>query len=274
MNDRLARRFARLKFSGRTGLVAFLVAGEPRPDDTVETWLKLVRAGADLIEIGLPAEAWLDGPAIRAAHNRAKSRGIDTAAALAAVREFRRHDEVTPLVLMGYGETLRKYGVELLAADAAAAGADALLFVGAADAELAELDSGAAQHGLATIRIIAGNDEQQWREQLAGARGFAYVVAALGATGGTPPKPVEVAARLVRLRRLADVPLVAGFGVRNAATFRALAGHADAVAVGTAFAEIIDASLDQSDLDVVARLCDFARELADAGHVRRAVEPS
>ncbi len=274
MSERLARRFARLKAARRTGLMAFLVAGEPRPEDAVETWLKLARAGADIIEIGLPAEAWLDGPAIRAAHERARARGIDAATALAGVREFRRRDHETPLVVMGYGETLRQYGPERLAADAAEAGADGLLFV-AADAGLsAKLEVSAVQRGIAAIRIVAGGEEKDW--QLADARGFVYVVAALGATGGAAPKSDTVAVRLAKLRRITDLPLVAGFGVRSAAAFQALAGHADAIAVGTAFAEIIEASLDQRHgprPGVTARLCALARELANAAHTPSRARP-
>lgn len=266
--DRISQRFRKLAAERRCGLAAFVTAGEPAPEAAVALWLQLARAGADILEIGLPAEAWLDGPAIQAAHRRARARGIDAARTLAAVAEFRRRDATTPIVLMGYGETLRACGADMLAADAAAAGADAMLFVSAAPQELAALDRAARANDLALIRVAFGEDEAKWREEIEGARGFVYVPAATGGTGGADPTVDTAVRRLARLRQLTPLPLLAGFGVRTPETFAALAPHADAIAVGTAFAREIEAGLDAAGEPAAAlagRVCALARRLAAAG---------
>jgi tryptophan synthase alpha chain len=271
MTDRLQARFRALADEGRCGLAAFVTAGEPVPEEAVALWLQLARAGADILEIGLPADAWLDGPAIQAQHRRAKARGIDAAKTLADVAAFRRRDAATPIVLMGYGETLRAHGIGAFAADAAKAGADAMLFISSTPEELAALDRAARANDVTLIRVAFGEDEAKWRETVDGARGFVYVPAAAGGTGSATPTVEIVAARLARLRALTPLPLLAGFGVRTPEMFAALAPHADAIAVGTAFAREIEAGLDAAGKPTPAlagRVCTLARKLAAAG-VRR-----
>jgi tryptophan synthase alpha chain len=268
MTGRLQARFRALAAEGRCGLAAFVTAGEPAPDAAVPLWLQLARAGADILEIGLPADAWLDGPAIQAAHRRAKARGIDAARTLADVAEFRRRDAATPIVLMGYGETLRAHGIGALAEDAAKAGADAMLFIASAPEELAALDRAARANDVALIRVAFGEEEAKWRDAVDGASGFVYVPAAMGATGGAAPTVETVVVRLRRLRKLTPLPLLAGFGVRTPEMFAALAPHADAIAVGTAFAREIEAGLDAAGkpgADLSGRVCALARRLAAAG---------
>jgi tryptophan synthase alpha chain len=268
MTGRLEARFRALAAERRCGLAAFVTAGEPTPEEAVALWLQLARAGADILEIGMPADAWLDGPAIQAAHRRAKTRGIDAARTLADVAEFRRRDAATPIVLMGYGETLRVHGIGALAEDAAKAGADAMLFISSTPEELAALDRAARANDVALIRVAFGEEEAKWREQIDGARGFVYVPAAIGATGGAAPTVESVATRLARLRTLTPLPLLAGFGVRTPEMFAALAPHADALAVGTAFAREIESGLDASGKPMAAlagRVCALARRLAAAG---------
>lgn len=268
MSGRLQARFRGLAAERRCGLAAFVTAGEPAPAEAVGLWLQLARAGADILEIGLPADAWLDGPQIQAAHRRAKARGIDAARTLADVAAFRSRDPATPIVLMGYGETLRDHGIGAFAEDAAEAGADAMLFISSTPEELAALDRAARANDLALIRVAFGEEEAKWREQVDGARGFVYVPAAAGATGGATPTVETVAARLARLRELTPLPLLAGFGVRTPETFAALAPYADALAVGTAFARAIEAGLDGSGRPTAAlagSVCALARRLAAAG---------
>lgn len=268
MTGRLQARFRALAAERRCGLAAFVTAGEPAPEAAVPLWLQLARAGADILEIGVPADAWLDGPAIQAAHRRAKARGIDAARTLADVAAFRRRDPATPIVLMGYGETLRTHGIGAFAEDAAEAGADAMLFISSTSEELAALDRAARGNELALIRVAFGEEETKWREQIEGARGFVYVPAAMGATGGATPTVATVADRLARLRKLTPLPLLAGFGVRTPDMFAALAPHADAIAVGTAFAQAIEAGLDAAGRPTAAlagNVCALARKLAAAG---------
>src|SRR5262249_40112694 len=187
---------------------------------------------------------------------------------LVDVAKFRQRDAATPVVLMGYGETLRSHGIGAFAADAAKAGADAMLFIASSPEELASLDRAARSNELALIRVAFGEEESVWREQIAGAHGFVYVPAAMGAPGGAAPTVETVVARLARLRKLTPLPLLAGFGVRTPEMFAALAPHADAIAVGTAFAREIEAGLDAGGEPTAAlpgRGCGPAPKLAAAG---------
>lgn len=269
---RLARRFATLRAERRAGLAAFLTAGDPDGETCLDLMHALVGAGAALLEIGLPAaRPDHDGPVIRAAHARARARGADAASALDLVRRFRARDGETPVVLMGYAETLRALGPFWLADGAARAGADAILIVDADEGERAALAEHARARGLAAIPILPSDaDEAAWRARLKGAEGFAYVVAAPGATGGAAPDAWEVARRLWRVRLVAgDFPMVVGFGVRTAEIFAAVAAHADAIAVGTALAERIAAHLGPHGEPLpglVRDAADFARRLIGLGH--------
>lgn len=268
MTDRLGARFRALAAARRCGLAAFVTAGEPEPARAVTLWLQLARAGADILEVGVPADAWLDGPSIQAAHRRARARGVDAAATLADVAAFRRRDNATPVILMGYGETLRTHGLERFAADAARAGADAMLFISSTPEELGALDTAAARHGMALIRVAFGEVEDKWREAVAGARGFIYVPAAAGGTGSAVPTPEIVAPRIARIRALTPLPIVAGFGVRTPEMFAALAPYADALAVGSVFAQAIEASFDAAgkpSAGLADNLCGLARRLAASG---------
>jgi tryptophan synthase alpha chain len=184
------------------------------------------------------------------------------------VAAVRRRDNATPLILMGYGETLRSHGLERFAADAAHAGADAMLFISSTPEELRALDAAAARHGLALIRVAFGEVEDKWREAVDGARGFIYVPAAKGGTGSAVPTPEIVAPRIAQIRALTALPIVAGFGVRTPEMFAALSPYADALAVGSVFAQAIEAGLGadgRARPSLAEDLCNIARRLAASG---------
>ncbi len=271
MTARMAERFRRLKAERRCGLVAYVTAGDPAPaSDNPALWLRWARAGADVIEIGIPSDnPSLDGAAIQAAHRRARACGVGIERVLGMVREFRARDGDTPLILMGYGETLASIGIGRFAADAKAAGADGMIFIENAPPLAAQLAETAVANGLAAIPILHGWDEANWRRLLRAASGFAYLVASSGRTGGGVPDTALVAERLGRLRAMTELPLVAGFGVRRPEIFAALAQHADAIAVGTIFAETVAAHLAADGTakpSLAGALCDTARRLVAAGH--------
>jgi tryptophan synthase alpha chain len=264
---RLARRFQALRREGRCGLVAFVTAGDPDARTGLAIMRGLARGGVAAIELGLPAaDPALDGPAIRAAHARVRARGMDTAQALALLREFRATDADTPVVTMGYAETFRAIGAHWFVDAAARSGADAMLFVDPAPAERAGLLALGAAHGLPLVPILhAGDGGAIWLDTLAGAGGFAYCVASPGKSGGAPPDPRAVAGRLDRIRELTALPLVAGFGVRSADSFAALAPHADGIAVGTALAEEIARHAGTgSPARIAAAVAAFAQRFAAA----------
>jgi tryptophan synthase alpha chain len=239
MTGRLARRFERLREEGRAGLLAFVTAGDPDRDACLDLMRRLPAAGADIIELGLPSiNPWLDGPVIQAAHRRAVAAGGDAHLALELVRAFRETNQGTPVVAMGYAEALRRHTLNRFFADAAEAGVDAALIVDASGDDWRAWRGQARDNGIPLIPIAqAEDDELGWMRDTFEAEGFVYAVASPGKSGGAPPEVPEVAERLRRIRRVTDLPLVCGFGIRTTETARALAPHADGLAVGTAIAE-------------------------------------
>lgn len=239
MSARLERRFVNLREEGRAGLVAFITAGDPDRDRSLELLRGLPSAGADIIEVGLPSRnPWLDGPVIQGAHQRAIAAGGDAHLALELVRAFRETNQGTPVVAMGYADTLHRHTLNRFFADAADAGVDAALIVDASGDDWRAWRGQARDHGIPLIPIAqAEDDELGWMRDTFEAEGFVYAVASPGKSGGAAPDVAEVAARLQRLRRVTDLPIVCGFGIRAVDTARALGREADALAVGTAIAE-------------------------------------
>jgi tryptophan synthase alpha chain len=239
--NRIDQTFARLRASGRTALIPFVTAGDPSLAATVPVMHALVAAGADLIELGVPfSDPMADGPVIQKASERALARGVDAAAVLAMVRGFRASDQATPVVLMGYLNPVEIHGRERFVAAAAAAGVDGLLLVDAPVEESGPLSVLLQRHGLQQILLAAPTTTGARLERLLGqARGFLYYVAFTGVTGGAQLDTGAVGARLDAIRATTAVPVAVGFGVRDAASARALAGHADAVVVGSALVEAL-----------------------------------
>ena len=239
MSARLARRFDSLRSEGRAGLVAFITAGDPDKEQSLKLLRALPGAGADIIEIGLPSKnPWLDGPVIQAAHGRAVAAGGDAHLVLELVRAFRETNQGTPVVAMGYADTLHRHTLNRFFMDAADAGVDAALIVDASGDDWRAWRVQARDHGIPLIPIAqAEDDELGWMRDTFEAEGFVYAVASPGKSGGEAPDVGAVAARMERLRRITDLPLVCGFGIRSVETAKALAPAADGLAVGTAIAE-------------------------------------
>lgn len=241
-STRIADRFAALAREGRAGLVVYVLAGDPDLETSCEILSGLPKVGVDLIEIGVPsARPAKDGAFIRAAHKRARAAGATAETALTAARRFRDNDSSTPLVLMGYRETVDRPDFFQRMAKA---GCDAVLV---ADADLAWLetrDTAARGAGVHLIRLITPNDDAATvRQLLRGAGGFVYYATVAGPTGGATAARAELRDALAGLRRLTTLPIAAGFGIREPEQAAAAAGLADAVVVGTALVERVTARL-------------------------------
>ena len=268
---RIAERFAALKAAGRAAMIPFVTAGDPDAATAAAILARLPGAGADLIEIGMPfSDPMADGPSIQRAGGRALAAGQTMAKTLAMVREFRRADRRTPIVLMGYFNPIYRYGTAAFAAEAAAAGVDGLIVVDLPPEEDAELREPAEEAGLALIRLVAPTtDEARLHQILANCDGFIYYVSVTGITGTKSAAREEIARGLERIRKVTSLPVAVGFGVRSPDQAAEIAGIADAVVVGSAIVERIGDSLDaagkpgaSSEDAVVA----FVRALADAVH--------
>jgi tryptophan synthase alpha chain len=269
VSGRIERRFAALREADRGGLITFLCAGDPDPATSAAIIAGLPAAGADLIEIGMPfSDPMADGPAIQAGSLRALHAGMSLARTLDLVRGFRRTDDATPIVLMGYYNPIYRYGSERFLDDARQAGVDGLIVVDLPPEEDDELCVPALGRGLNFIRLVTPTtDDRRLPRVLGNTSGFLYYVSVAGITGTKAPVADQVGGAVARLRRHTALPVAVGFGIRAPAQAATIARVADAVVVGSALVAHIADSLD-SDGRAIAGLEETllgrVRELAAA----------
>ena len=268
--SRLQHRFAKLASERRAGLVTFVTAGDPDAKTSAAILAGLPRAGADVIELGMPfSDPMADGPAIQASSQRALKAGASLKATLAQVRVFRAVDGETPLVLMGYYNPIYIYGKDKFVTDAADAGVDGLIVVDLPPEE-DELRGPAAAAGLDFIYLATPtSDDARLPVVVKNARGFLYYVSVTGITGTRSADAGDVANAVARLRDFTDLPIAVGFGIKTPAQAAMVAKSADAVVVGSAVVETVRANLDgagkakprcaQAVLDFVAGLAKGVR---------------
>ena len=235
VTNRIDARFAALKASGRKGLIPFMTAGDPLPDATVSVMHALVAAGCDLIELGMPySDPVADGPVIQHAGERAIAKGVGLREVLGWVREFRRGDTDTPVVLMGYLNPVEFYGYANFASDANEAGVDGVLIVDVPVEEAATL-APLRNAGLRQIFLVAPTTtEQRLATIRAMAQGFVYYVSFNGITGANRIDPDAVRAKVETIKAGGDIPVAVGFGIRDAESASSIAAFADAVVIGSA----------------------------------------
>jgi len=276
MTARMDRRFAALREQGRAALVTFTMAGDPDYASAIAILKALPKAGADIVELGMPfTDPMADGPAIQAAGLRALKAGQDMKKTLAAVREFRTGDDATPLVLMGYYNPIYIYGVEKFLADAKSAGVDGLIVVDLPPEEDQELCLPALKAGLNFIRLATPTtDDKRLPAVLNNTSGFVYYVSITGITGAAAPDPGKVSGAVARIKRHTKLPVCVGFGVRTGEQARAIAAGADGVVVGSALVEAIRNSLDadaKPTATTVTAVSGLVRSLAEGVHGARRV---
>jgi tryptophan synthase alpha chain len=248
MTTRIEKRFAALKQEGRAALVTFTMAGDPDTETSLAVMKALPKAGADVIELGMPfTDPMADGPSIQAAGQRALKAGQRMTKTLAMVRDFRKADDATPIVLMGYYNPIYIYGVDKFLTDAKAAGVDGLIVVDLPPEEDEELCIPALKAGVNFIRLATPTtDDKRLPAVLNNTSGFVYYVSITGITGVAIPDPSKVTTAVARIKRHTDLPVAVGFGVRNAESARAIAEGADGVVVGSALIDALCKSLDQN----------------------------
>ncbi|MGE5158511.1 MAG: tryptophan synthase subunit alpha [Gemmatimonas sp.] len=246
MTTRIDTRFAQLKREGRSAFVTFLMAGDPDPETSLAIVKALPKSGADVIEIGMPfTDPMADGPSIQAAGLRALKGGMTLKKTLQLVRAFRKDDNATPLVLMGYYNPIYIYGVDKFLADAKAAGVDGLIIVDLPPEEDTELCVPALKAGLNFIRLATPTtDDKRLPAVLANTSGFVYYVSITGITGAASADSNAVSEAVARIKRHTDLPVCVGFGIKTPQAARAIAEHADGAVVGTALVDALRASLD------------------------------
>ena len=266
MTTRLDTRFSELKTEGRAALVTFVMCGDPDLATSLEILKALPKAGADVIEIGMPfTDPMADGPAVQAAGLRALSAGMTLTKTIHLVREFRTGDDTTPIVLMGYYNPIYIYGVERFLVDAKAAGIDGLIVVDLPPEEDDELCLPALAAGLNFIRLATPTtDDKRLPKVLTNTSGFVYYVSITGITGSATPNASRVSAAVARIKCHTSLPVAVGFGVRTAENARAIAEGADGVVVGSALVDALRASLDDGKATprTITAVTDLVTQLA------------
>jgi tryptophan synthase alpha chain len=273
MTTRIDTRFAACAAEGRAALVTFIMGGDPDPETSLAIVKALPKAGADLIEIGMPfTDPMADGPAIQAAGVRALAAGMSLKKTLATVAEFRKSDDATPIILMGYYNPIYIYGVDQFLVDAKAAGVDGLIVVDLPPEEDSELCKPALDAGLNFIRLATPTtDDKRLPKVLQNTSGFVYYVSVTGITGSAIPDYSKVTGAVARIKKHTSLPVAVGFGVKSAETAEQIASGADGVVVGTALVEAVRTSLDK-DGKATAKTVDAVTALVQdiAAGVRRA----
>jgi tryptophan synthase alpha chain len=265
VTTRIDTRFAELKKQGRSAFVTFVMAGDPDPATSLEIIKALPKAGADVIEIGMPfTDPMADGPSIQAAGLRALKAGMTLKKTLELVRGFRKDDNTTPIVLMGYYNPIYIYGVDKFLVDAKSAGVDGLIIVDLPPEEDNELCMPALKAGLNFIRLATPTtDDKRLPAVLANTSGFVYYVSITGITGAAAADSSAVSAAVARIKRHTKLPVCVGFGIRTPDTARAIASHADGAVVGTALVDALRGSLD-SEGRATAKTVNAVAELTAA----------
>lgn len=246
MTTRIDTRFVELKQAGRSAFVTFVMAGDPDPATSLEIIKALPKSGADVIELGMPfTDPMADGPSIQAAGLRALKVGMTLKKTLDLVRDFRKDDNATPIVLMGYYNPIYIYGVDKFLVDAKSAGIDGLIIVDLPPEEDDELCLPAMKAGLNFIRLATPTtDDKRLPAVLANTSGFVYYVAITGITGAAAADATAVSGAVARIKRHTKLPVCVGFGIRTPENAQAIASHADGAVVGTALVDALKNSLD------------------------------
>jgi len=240
--SRIAAKFEALKRQGRKALIPFITAGDPDPGLAVPLMHALARAGADVIELGVPfSDPMADGPVIQRSSERALKHGVSLRGVLGYVAEFRKTDRDTPVVIFGYANPIESLGVERFADAAKAADADGVLVVDYPPEEAQPLVQALDARGLDTIFLLSPTTTDERLESIARlGRGYLYYVSVRGVTGAANIDVADVAARVRRVHDFTRLPVGVGFGIRDAATAKAIAAVSDAVVIGSALVQEIE----------------------------------
>ena len=274
MTARMDKKFAALKAEGRPALVTYFMGGDPDYETSLEIMKALPGAGADVIELGAPfSDPMADGPAIQLAGQRALKGGQTMKKTLQMAREFRKTDDTTPIVIMGYYNPVYVYGVERFLDDALEAGIDGLIIVDLPAEMDNELCIPARKRDINFIRLTTPTtDDKRLPKVLTNTSGFVYYVSMTGITGSALPDPSKIAGAVSRIKSQTDLPVCVGFGVKTAEHARLIGANADGVVVGTAIVNQVATSLDKdgrASADTVQSVATFVRGLSAGVHAAR-----
>ena len=265
--SRIGERFASLQVAGRTGLIPYVTGGDPTPRTTVRLMHALARAGADVIELGVPfSDPMADGPVIQRASDRAIRQGVGLPQCLRFVTEFRATDAATPIVLMGYANPIERMGIQTFVGLASEAGVDGVLVVDYPPEECAELAQRLRTHHIDPIFLLAPTSTERRIEDIAKvAGGYVYYVSLTGITGAGHLDVTSVAERIPAIRERVGLPVGVGFGIKDAASARSIAQVADAVVIGSRVIQAMEDAGEAGAVDAAAAFVASIRAALDTG---------
>lgn len=260
--SRIDAKFRELNAAGKKAFVAYVMAGDPDYDRSLEVVRGLPGAGVDIIELGLPfTDPMADGPTIQLAGQRALDAGMTLERTLQMARAFRETDNTTPIVMMGYYNPIYSRGVDRFLVDARAAGIDGLIVVDLPPEEDSELCIPAQAAGLNFIRLATPTtDAKRLPRVLQNTSGFVYYVSITGITGSAEAEATDVGPEVARIKAATDLPVIVGFGINTPEKSRAIASVADGAVVGSAIVSRIAAG------DSAAEVLAFVKTLSDGAH--------
>ena len=268
--SRIDSTLSTLQSQGRKALIPYVTAGFPQANTTVPLMHAMAAAGADIIELGVPfSDPSADGPVIQKAGDKALALGIGTAQVLAMVREFRQTNHTTPVVLMGYANPVERYdqkhGTDRFISDASDAGVDGVLIVDYPPEECVDFAAKLRAHSMDLIFLLAPTSTEERMKQVAQvASGYVYYVSLKGVTGSGSLDTDAVEAMLPRIRQHVHIPVGVGFGIRDAATAKAIIKVADAVVIGSRLIQLIDAEPPERVNTVASEFLQGIRQALDA----------
>ena len=260
---RIPGRFESLRKAGRKGLIPYITAGDPQPSLTVPLMRALVEAGADIVELGVPfSDPMADGPVIQRAGERALKHGVGLTQVLSMVREFRKLDDATPVVLMGYANPIEAMGVEHFVDAAKAAGVDGVIVVDYPPEECGEFTDLLKKNGIDPVFLLAPTSTAKRIDEVARkGSGYLYYVSLRGVTGAAHIDLSEISLIIPRIRAATRLPIGVGFGIRDAESARRVAETADAVVIGSRIIQEIEAA---GPAQAVTRAGAFLRPIRQA----------
>ena len=263
--SRIKQRFNQLASQGRKALIPFVTAGDPSPGVTVPLMHEMVHAGADLIELGVPfSDPMADGPVIQKANQRALAHNVSLADVLGMVEDFRQADKETPVLLMGYLNPIEVMGYETLADRCVSAGVDGLLIVDMPPEEADEFNQLLYQREVDPVYLLAPTSTEERMELVSrAARGFVYYVSIRGVTGSANLDYDEIGTQIESIRQHGSLPVGVGFGINGPESAVKIGQHADAVIIGSAIVNRVEASRDNPDA-ILTNIGDFLREVRQA----------
>jgi len=261
--NRITQRMKALNDSGKKAFVAYIVSGDPRPSVTLSAMHKLVEQGVDIIELGIPfSDPMAEGQVIQLGHERALEHNVSLTSTIAVVQAFREHDQETPIVLMGYANPIERKGYNVFADEASKAGVDGVLTVDLPPEEAINLNVELKRVGMENIFLLAPTTTTaRIKEVTSLASGFIYYVSLKGVTGAGHLDLDSVKAKLSTIRKLTDLPICVGFGIKDGESAKAVSEHGDGAVVGSIFVDRMGALTGSSDADIVAAIGEMAANI-------------